>query len=1686
MRRPLVCIAFLFATLPAFSVWNQAALEQAATQAKDTLNALIDGHGPLIEQLGSAEAANRILSGMRFGAGTPRDFAHLENPAEVIRIMLDNYYFGDAKNRIGYQYLAARKTRDDVHNSFLLDSYETILQISRYARDDSSEFALQALSGLCPQLTGERKTRCGRILNQYRFRLLDVAVNRHQDRPEICLRFNQAVRPQPAQDWAAMIRFTPEMVAKGQYRNERLCYPGTWRQSYSLSLSPDLQAQYTHLALGEVPEQKIYTGDRAPMLRFGKPGTALDLKDSGNIEIQSANVARIKVGLWQIPANNLANEDLRKAIERPAEFYARNRKLLEDNLSELYQGHFDILDPKVNETVSSNVAFADLLGAHQKKPGVYVMTIADPADPYAAPQTLGFTVSDTGLSAYLTPAGLWIEARDLSAARPVAGREFTLYAYNNAVLGTTTTDTNGMAHFPQAQINGTAGDRPSHIIGRNDGNLTYLSVRGQGYDLADKGLDGVPGNPVMSAWAWQDRGVYRPDDRAHLLWLFKTPDGKAYHAAPLWLRVVRPDGSLVTERTLAPDASGAYLYSHHFSRLARLGNWTLRLSLGKDGPQLAKTTLRVGAIVPRQIETRLRAKAAPQPDRRHTVDFTANWLYGAPGANLPVRAQWTVTTDKAPFPRWNDWQIGEYDEVAAPVNSALPDAVTDPNGRSIFHLTPVVNPLATQPQRLIVRTSLLPPTGNPIAGELGALITRKAPYALLKAQNDRISAALIDARGVPVAGTLTWRLQRLDHDYYWYYADGRWRFQDNSSRSDVLHQGTLNVTAARPAQFTLPIAADDWRDYVVSVTGAHAQSAASLQIGHAGTLKGGNADPARITLSSDKTLYAPKEVVKLHLRAPFDGPGSVQLATTGIVKTYPVTFRKGRATLSLKWKDHWKQGLWVLANGWNETQDGKGDRRAVGLLWLGQTPQEEAALTLQSDLPARHDPADPLEVNLHVTGAKGRSWVNVAVIDDGLYQLARATFSDPVQAFFGKKRWALSLFDVWGGIIGQTGGHRAVLRSGAGETLNTAANGLAALPNLDVEPISYWSGPRALDENANLRLRIPVATDFSGRLRLMVAAFNDTQLGSLEKTVRVTSPLVGTLYFPPYLTVGDRSDFQLRLHNTSDKKMKLHYRITSSGLSFPAPRESELTLGADESRILDFPYRAQTAGTARLAIVLDSPGIARRTLEKTVAIRASALPEWENRYTLLKAGDATTLDFTWPTQLIPMTDYPWQADAVRRQLRDRPWHGSEQLSAKIWGLFDRREQRLSYLSELSNRQEYDGSFSLWGNGNGTLWLSAYIGELMLTDARPPYGPVRTRALDYLRRQVLGNQVRTLDAGLAYAHLVLAKAGASTRGALIRYVENLPKTLPLVPSSLNLVLALGEMGENQRARQLLQRISAVHGQKGTPPYYSDATSRSVESLLRLLQLQKTLGETAPPMVSESIGDLRRQLLDTEKSDFPAHSSSLSLAWMSRINRSFPASRARLLLDGRAISGMTKVTGGEHRLQNPGKTDVLVLSRHLRPVDPAVTREKGIRAKVQVTDFAGRPVDPQALPVNEDLLVRVVITRDKAGRPAEVLFSYPLSAAVSAPAIDRNGNHLTRFSQEKWYRSLAAPEYQENRDDRHLAVFHLGEDDGRIEHAFIIRVTRTGHWTAPGVRVESLYRTGVFARYPARTLHVPSPR
>ncbi|MDB1144951.1 MAG: MG2 domain-containing protein, partial [Alcaligenaceae bacterium] len=1081
----------LFSTLLCCNVafaqtWNDETVKNLGDQARQSIEQLIqeDSNSEIPKILGTDIAQELFML-------VKKERYSIERINEIIIYILKS-------NEKATPYIVLRNQLSPSKMHTLV-MYENLL---RYHEDDDLyPYAFQKINALDLKNNNELQEQRQQIQREFGFVFYDTSVDTRQDQPEVCARFSQNIRPEPAQDWKKLMTVNPTPKSDLRYKNNQICFNTQWGTQHNITFDKKLQSD-KKISLGEEIKTTVNIGHKEPMVRFEQGGNVLAQNEQKQLALTTANVSDVKVKLWQIPANNLSNSTIQSLIRSPNHLseWSMNQ-LLDEEASLIFSGEFTVKKHPQDENVTTNIPFDALMKGQQKKAGFYILNAKDSASTEedewsynsSTSSDMIFSISKAGLSAYYTPQGLWVELRNLEDTTPIASQDVTLYAKNNEILSTVKTNEQGLAFFDKASLNGKHGATPSHVITLSEDFFSYINIHQSSYDLSDKGLSGRIENAPLQSWLWTDRGVYRPNDTLHLMWLLKKEQNKLFHDVPIWLEFSRPDGKVMLDKLIKADENGSYRFDYYFDNTAPQGQWSVQLYLGKNGHLLAQKTIPVTSLIPRQTEASiLPIQGSLSKGKQTSVTVQADWLYGAVAEKLPAYLTTSIHDTRSLGNSWNGWQIGMHEEDIYYNTSTSEVTPTNTKGQAVFNVTVKAPQLNTKPLLVKFNAHVTEPSGQITSAKYTKPLLRKNPYVAIKNVDDKhVQVALVNDKGAMQSGNATWSLYRINYDGYWYKQGSQWNYQHNET-PELVTSGDITLNNTTPTALTLPIPADSYDDWVLKVHGDQAETAGSVRLNFGYSVASNKGmPPDAIRISSNQQRYANQENVKIHLKAPFSGKASVKFVhKDNIIKNQMVTFVRGEAELSFPWSTAWDDGLWILANAWNKNQHSNRNRRAIGLHWIGGdlTPYD---LKLQAKLPETIRPNTELTIPLSVDNSqlKGKTWVRVAIVDDGLYQLGQSSFSNPLDTFFGKKQLNLSFFDIWGNIIKQLNAPQAILRSGADGLMSLEARSdRVALPLLDLQLVAQWTEPVMFDAQGQASVTINVP-EYNGRLRVMAVAW---------------------------------------------------------------------------------------------------------------------------------------------------------------------------------------------------------------------------------------------------------------------------------------------------------------------------------------------------------------------------------------------------------------------------------------------------------------------------------------------------------------------------------------------------------------------------------------------------------------------
>ena len=1035
---------------------------------------------------------------------------------------------------------------------------------------------------------------------EHGFRILEYKVDAEAALPRLCIQFSERLAPGQV-DWSQYFKVDGKDPQAVSAEARQICLDGLAHgRRYEVQVREGLPSAIGEKLLKSA-ELAIYVKDRAPAVRATGRGYVLPNRGQQGIPLVTVNTDSVKIEVYRIGDRSLAQTLQGGDFAKQISSYDI-AALKERTGARVYAGEMAVAS-RLNEDVTTAFPIAEAVPKLQ--PGVYVLAAfasGKTEEGYRQAATQWFIVSDLGLTALNGDDGLHAFVRSLATATPVVNANVRLIARNNEVLGTAKTDSRGYARFEPGLKRGEGGLAPAALVADTaDGDYAFLDLATAAFDLTDRGVKGRVAPGPIDAFAYTDRGVYRPGEHVHLAALARDSTGKA-SAVPITVIFTRPDGVEHQRVTLPDHGQGGRATTLKLAGSAMTGTWRAKVHADPKANPIAQASFLVEDFVPERLELKLEpATQALSPHEPGTIKLAGRYLYGPPAAALAVEGEIAVKLSTKDAPGFAGYKFGLTDEQVAPVRKPLEGLpATDAEGKADIAVKLPQLPKTSRPLEADVILKLRELGGRTIERTLTLPVDLKTSRVGIKplfASNQtkdgepaRFEAIVLgpDGRAVDAKG-LKWELIRLDQRWQWYSRDGSWNYEP-ITHSRRIATGTADAAAGAPAKIEANV---DWGRYRLEVSTADGSGLISSVVFTAGYYAEEAADsPEMLDVALDKPAYRAGETARVKIATRLSGRALIAVMGSGLASTQEVDVPAGGAEVPIRVRDDWSPGAYVAVMLYRP-MDEKARRmpsRALGLRWLA-VDQAPRMLSVTLDAPQKVKSGGVLTVPITIAGlaAGEEARVTVAATDVGILNLTRFEPPKPQDWFFGQRRLGTEIRDVYGRLIDGMRAERGKLRSGGD---GAAGGSLAMKGSPPVEAtLALFSGIVKIgaDGKAQLEFQLP---DFNGTVRLAAVAWSADKVGSASKDVLVRDPVALTVSGPRFLTLGDQARLELAVHNVEGPAGA--YAVTGTYESEPGSQsqpgfERTVALGAGERKRKSFQLKPGEVGLTTLAVRVTGP-----------------------------------------------------------------------------------------------------------------------------------------------------------------------------------------------------------------------------------------------------------------------------------------------------------------------------------------------------------------------------------------------------------------------------------------------------------------------------------------------------------------
>ena len=1539
------------------------------------------------------------------------------------------------------------------------------------------------------------------------------------DSTRACFSFTKSLDVTLA-NYADYFDVTPEVKLAAKASSNDLCLSGfDYAKDYTVTFKKGLPQAGSENGLETETSIDLSFGDKPAVVKFAGDGIILPRIGAQGLGVETVNVDTLKAQIYRVNDRIISQRTPQAGeITASGEYFWAYDNAATNVREEIWSGEIDVAAVR-NQAATTVLPLSDLIG--ELAPGAYVVAVqeklADEDESRPAQAWRWIISTDLAMTAYQSGGGISATVRSIDSAQPVAGTRVTLIAQNNDLLGEAMSDKYGRVNFPKAVIHGAGSASPNMLMAYGvAGDYALLDLSRPALDLSDRNVGGRSASGPVDVYAYPDRGVYRPGETAHLTFMMRD-EFTASVDRDATLKIYKPNGLIAKSLRVTDTLSGALVHDFDIPASAPRGVWTARLDV--DGASsVGAAEFSVEDFVPQKISVE------PSLDMQlltlaETANLTvqADFLYGAPGANLEAEADMRLRIDPAPFAKFKSYSFGDVTDTYREQNIELGDRLTDAKGLAEFEIKLSRSDIAsTHPLRADITVGVAEPGGRYIQNSLRVPVRGSKSYIGLKpgfegGRAKRNAPASFDivslsAQGEPLtAPGVTWELIEEDWDYHWYRQNGRWRYR-RDTRDIALQAGVVDVAASGTKVET---AALDWGHYRFIASDPKTGAVSSQRFSVGWRSAGSSDSPDELSVAGPQQPVSVGSTAKLSVNAPYGGMGELVIAGNKIHSVRQVNLPEGGSEISIPVSKDWGTGVYAMLTVYTprNLKDRPVPRRAVGVAYI-PVNADDKTINVSIAAPDVVRPRREQTIDVKLSGAlSGTNYLTLAAVDEGILRITKYESPDPADYFFGKKALTTSIYDDYGRLLNPNLGEAAMARSG-GDSLG--GEGLTAVP---IKIVSLFRGPvKVKNGKASVKIDLP---DFNGQVRLMAVAWNEKAVGSDASTMIIRDPVPADLTLPRFMAPGDKAFAVVTLNNVEGDAGRYNAALKSDGVidlkSGPAP----LTLAKGQRASETVTVSATTTGVTNVTMDVSGPGKYTAKMSYPFQVRAGFRPVTRQTRKRLKPGESYKLTPALIAGLEPMsTDahisfaYGPNLDpsAYAAALARYPYGCTEQTASSglpllyaqdIGGIpgFDvtkTQYEMQAAVDKLLGRLSSDGAFGLWREGDSyaTAWVGAYATEFIQRAEAEGYdvpeaglktaykGLTQITAMrnypqisyDYGRNYSRWNgyyrEQRSAEAS-AYAHYVLARAGKGDLSKMRYFYDNDSSDMKTSLSYGHIGAALAMMGDKVRSNRAFDLAVDALGYQDEDDYYQSAL-RDTAGLIAIFD----------EVDYRKADDKLLEAFETDLKDpgrlHTQEKARVVLAIRALMKGSAPikvgAKNATLTGDNRADL-LAADFGNAPSFTNKGDEDILLTASISGvPIKAPEPMEKGISITKTVRTMAGAPADLSKITRGERLIVDIAFSSEMS-RSRQIVLADLLPAGVEIETIlkaeDGKGGRDGAESPYAFLGKISDFDVTEARDDRFIASLKTkGRTDYRA--AYIVRATTAGDFLIPGVFIEDMYR------------------
>lgn len=1327
--------------------------------------------------------------------------------------------------------------------------------------------------------------------------------------------------------------------------------------------------------------------------------------------------------------------------------------------------------------------------------------------------------SDLGLIAKRGADGnTVIFVTDLKTTKPVSGVALELYDYQQQVIGTASTGSDGKAIIASK-------DLPFALIAKNGNQRGYLKVPdGESLSLSNFDVGGEHISKGLKGFLYGERGVWRPGDSLYLTFILEDKLKLMPASHPVVFELQNPSGQVTNRIVKSNGEHGFYKFATATSSDDPTGNWLGRVKVG--GTEFTQP-LKIEMVKPNRLRIKLDFGVDKITAGTGNVagDLQVDWLHGAPGKNLKAQFEVLLTKANTKFDRYPDYTFEDPTRSFSSEAKPIFDGFTNDTGHASFNVT--LDPANDAPGMLnaVFRGKVFEESGNysidkfsipfyPYESFTGLRLPAgdRARGMLLTDTTHKAEIVTVDADGNPVSHNgIQMTIYKLNWRWWWDQSEeGNANYMSGTNAQPVA-TGVVNSINGK-ATWNFRINHPEWGRFFVKAYDPVSGHSTGKVIymdwpGWAGRARQEGQGATMLSFTSDKNKYNIGEQVNLVLPGSDGGHALVSVENgSSVVKTFWLETNKGDNKFSFEATKEMSPNVFVHVSMLQPHAQTVNDLpiRLYGVIPVGvEDPNThlEPMLTMADEL----EPGQ--EVTIKVSEKDKRKMTyTLAIVDEGLLDLTHFKTPDAWSRFYVREALGVKTWDLFDNVIGSFGGRiERLLAIGGDDEIRGKKDDSKANR---FKPVVKYFGPFTLDGGtAEHKFTMP---QYVGSVKTMLVAGYEGAYGKTEKATPVRKPLMVLATLPRVLGPEETLKLPITLFSSDKNISNVKVDVKISGpLLMPEGTSRSVALKGIGDMTADFALAVKgETGIAKVEVTATS-GNYKATDVIEIEVRNPNPPVSKSQETIVDAGK------TWSASVAPIgiagsnsavlevsSLPPINLGQRLKYLLQYPYGCIEQTTSSVFPqlYLDQVKQLtdgeramiqknitagIDRLKLFVNR---DGGFSYWpGYEDSDSWGTTYAGHFLVeAEAKGYFVPndMIKRWKKYQKNKAQGwrrnQEYSSSELIQAYRLYTLALAGDPDLGSMNRLRET---TLPTTAGWM-LAAAYLKAGQAEAAKNLLANLSTnvKPYQEMGYSYGSDLRDKAIILETILLQGDRTKG-------FELLKEISKEL-----SNSSYWMSTQTVAWCLKAVGAFAGNEKRgeirfsYSYNGKDVSANTElpvaqvnlpmsgVATGNLKFSNESKgiLFVRVITEGVPARGAEENAENNLSLNIDYADTDGNAIDPSKLEQGQEFVATVTVRNPGVrGNYKNLAINQIFPSGWEINNLRLEGTE-DRLNGDK-------PTYQDIRDDRAYTYFDLNANQTK-SFKVLLTASYAGTYYLPAVSCEAMYDHSIYARKKGQVVEV----